>query len=52
MVWYLWEVLNQLLAGVVDGSRLLIAVPVLLLFIGLLTLVSRSVNRWDTMGQE
>lgn len=47
MVWYLWEVVNNLLSGVFDGRQLLIAVPVLIVFLALLRLVSRTVRRWE-----
>lgn len=47
MVWYLWEVLTQLLSGVVDTRALLIAVPVFLVFLAFLWFVSRTVQRWD-----
>lgn len=50
LVWYLWEVLNQVLSGVFDGARLLIAVPVALALAALLVQVSRSVQRWDRSG--
>ena len=46
LVWYLWEVLTQLLSGVVDGQALLIAVPVLIVFVAFLGFVSRTVQRW------
>ena len=52
MVWYLWEVLNQVLSGIFDGRRLLIALPVALAFAALLVLVSRSVQHWDEMRGE
>lgn len=52
MIWYLWEVLNQLLMGRVEGTRTLFAVPVLILFLGFLVLVSRTVRRWDDAGAE
>lgn len=47
LVWYLWQVLNDLLQGIVNPLHLLVAVPVLLLFLGLLALVSRAVARWE-----
>jgi hypothetical protein len=51
LVWYLWETVNDLLTAEVHGSRLLLAVPVLLLLLGLLILLGRSVQRWDrTLG--
>ncbi len=48
LVAYLWETINELLAFDVDPVRLLIAVPVLLLFLGLLILLNRLVRRWGT----
>jgi len=47
MVWYLWEVVNNLLSGVFDGRQLLIAVPVLIVFLALLRLVAKTVRRWE-----
>ncbi|MGD2069971.1 MAG: hypothetical protein PVI57_14965 [Gemmatimonadota bacterium] len=47
MVWYLWEVLTQLLAGTLDARSLLIAVPVLVVFLAFLWFVSRTVQNWD-----
>ncbi len=48
LVAYLWETINELLAFDVNPVRLLIAVPVLLLFLGLLILLNRLVRRWGT----
>ena len=50
MVWYLWERVNELLSGEIHGQRLLVAVPVLLVFLGFLYFVSRTVNRWEEKG--
>lgn len=50
LVWYLWGVLNQVLSGVFDGTRLLVAVPVAAAFAALLVAVARSVQRWDRGG--
>lgn len=47
MVYFLWTVLNDTLAGRFDGTRLLIAVPVALVFSALLALTARLVRRWD-----
>lgn len=47
MVWYLWEVLTQVLSGVFDATTLLIAVPVLLLFLAFMWFVSRTVQGWE-----
>ena len=44
LVAYLWETLHQILALHVDITRLLISVPVLGLFIGLLTLLGRKLR--------
>lgn len=46
LVYYLWTVVNDLLTAHVDSVRILIAVPVLLIFAGLLAILSRSVRRW------
>ena len=47
MVWYLWEVLTQLLAGVFDARAVLIAIPVFAVFLAFLWFVSRTVQNWD-----
>jgi len=45
---YVWETLNQLLAGrVVARARLLITLPALALLIGLWRVLARTVQRWD-----
>lgn len=45
LVYYLWTTLNEVLAGHFDGPRLLISTVVLLIFLGVLTILSRSVRR-------
>lgn len=50
MVAFLWELLNDLLALEVRPLQLAIAVPVLLLFAGLLVVLARRVRRWDAEG--
>jgi len=52
MVWYLWEVLNELLAGQVNGLHTFVALPLLVAFVGFLVLVSRAVLRWDARDAE
>ena len=47
LVWYLWTAVNEILTGHVEGGRLLLAIPVLVLFLALLVLLSRAVRRWD-----
>jgi hypothetical protein len=47
MVAYLWDTLNGLLAGEVHRERLLISVPLLLVFALYLWLLSRLVRRLD-----
>lgn len=47
LVAYLWDTLNELVALHVNPVRLLIAIPVLLVFIGLLKLLAIQVRRWD-----
>lgn len=47
LVAYLWETLNQLLAGIVDPMRLLITVPAALIFYFLLRFMARSVETWS-----
>lgn len=48
MVWFLWDVLNELLLGEVNGGRLLVALPVLAVFIGYLYFVSRRIQAWES----
>lgn len=45
MVYYLWTTINEVLAGEIDGVRLLYTGIVLLIFLGLLTILSRSIRR-------
>lgn len=45
LVAYLWETLNGLLAGHVDAQRLLVSIPVLLLFVVLLGIMARVLGR-------
>lgn len=44
LVAYLWETLHQILAWHVEPTRLLISVPVLGLFLGLLFLLGRKLT--------
>jgi ABC-type uncharacterized transport system permease subunit len=46
LVGYLWETISELLALEVNGTRLLIAVPVAAALAALLVWLSRSVRRW------
>lgn len=46
LVAFLWETLNELLALHVNLLRLLISLPVLLLFAGMLWLLGRTIRRW------
>lgn len=48
MVYYLWTTINELLAGRFDGGRLGISIIVLLIFLGLLNILTRSIRRWET----
>jgi hypothetical protein len=43
---YLWETLNRLMAGFIEPVRLLISIPVLLVFVLLLRYISRAIQRW------
>lgn len=52
LVWYLWETLNEVLAGQFRGTRLAIAFGAALLLLGLLILLARSVQRWDRVGMD
>lgn len=47
MVYYLWTTVNQVLAGHIVGGRLGISIIVLLIFLGLLSILTRSIRRWD-----
>ena len=47
LVGYLWETLNQLLAGIVHPARLLISVPVAIVLAVVLVLLSRAVRGWE-----
>jgi hypothetical protein len=51
LVAYLWETLNELLAGQVDRGRILLSLPALLVFALLLDRLSRFVQRLDAVGQ-
>jgi hypothetical protein len=51
MVYYLWTTINEVLAGHFDGVRLLLSVIILLIFLGLLSILSRSVRRLDGRPQ-
>lgn len=43
----LWETLNEVLSGHIDGGRLVVAVPVLAVFLAILTLAGRALGRLD-----
>lgn len=47
LVYLLWRVVNDLLTGQVVGTRLLLAVPALVVFIIVLTVLARTIRRWD-----
>ena len=47
LVYYLWTTLNEVLAGRFDGVRILISAGLLLIFLGVLAILSRSVRRLD-----
>ena len=47
MVFYLWSTVNDVLTGRFAPMRVLIALPVLLIFLGVLAILSRSVRRWE-----
>lgn len=52
LVAYLWETLNQLMAGEVRPDRLLVSVPVVFLLAGVLALLARVVRRWEAERSE
>ena len=43
---YLWETLNRLLSGIVEPVRLLIALPVAVVFLLLLRYIARTIDGW------
>jgi hypothetical protein len=47
LVYLLWRVVNDLLTGQVVGTRMLLAVPALVVFIIVLNVLARTVRRWD-----
>ena len=47
MVYYLWTTINELLAGHIAWGRLGISIIVLLIFLGLLGILTRSIRRWE-----
>ena len=47
MVYYLWSTVNELLAGHFDARRAGISIIVLLIFLGLLSILTRSIRRWE-----
>jgi hypothetical protein len=51
MVYYLWSTLNEVLAGHFQAGRIAISVVVLLIFLGLLNILTRSIRRWETRLQ-
>lgn len=49
---FLWHTLNHLLSGVVRPIELLLAIPCLLLFAGVLFLIARFVRSMEAERQE
>lgn len=47
MIYYLWTVLNELLAGVVDWGQLLVGLVVLAVFVAYLVFVIGRIRRWE-----
>lgn len=47
MVYYLWSTINEVLAGHFDAGRLAITAGVLLIFLGLLGILTRTIRRWE-----
>jgi hypothetical protein len=47
LVAYLWETLNEILAGDIYAPRLLISLPLLVVLIVLLVLLARQGQRWE-----
>lgn len=52
MVAYLWETLNRLISGHFEPIRLLISIPIAVVFALLLRVVARFVGRWETERQQ
>ena len=50
LVAYLWESVNRLLSLHFDAVRVLISIPVLLVFLWLLRSIARRVERWGAEG--
>lgn len=50
MVWYLWEVLNELLSGRVEALHAALALPIFLVFVLFLAFVSRALRRMERGG--
>lgn len=47
MVFYLWQVLTDLLSLRFDLVRMLVAIPVLLVFLAFLAIVHRVIQGWE-----
>lgn len=47
LVYLIWMVINDLLTGHIVTSRLLLAVPALIVFLFVLKLLAGSIRRWD-----
>jgi hypothetical protein len=47
LVAYLWETMNQLMAGQVSLGRLAATIPAVAVLAGLLALLARAVSRWE-----
>ncbi|MEX2571101.1 MAG: hypothetical protein WD737_07325 [Gemmatimonadota bacterium] len=48
LVAYLWETLNRLLSGFIDPVRLLISIPVAVVFVLLLRSMGHAIERWHS----
>lgn len=48
LVWVIWEAINALLLGRPGEVNYLVLLPVLLVFIVVVVLASRAVQRWDS----
>ena len=47
MVYYLWSTINELMAGHFPARQVGISLIVLLIFLGLLSILSRAIRRWE-----
>jgi hypothetical protein len=44
---YIWETANRAFAGNIDGVRMVIALAALVVFLGLLRMLARTLTSWE-----